>query len=74
LYLGFQSRDYSETPNVAISSHALKRCKFGCDQSKMKGTLVKKQRTLLALSALPFKYFDMDMSNRRGVFTIRCKI
>jgi hypothetical protein len=55
LYIGFHSRDYPETPNMAISPHALKRCKFGCDRSKMKGTLVQKQRTLSALSALPFK-------------------
>jgi hypothetical protein len=52
------SRDYPETPNMAIPPHALERCKFGCDQSKMKGTLVQKQRTLSALSALPFKCFS----------------
>jgi hypothetical protein len=42
LYIGIHSRDYPETPSMTISPHALKWCKFGCDQSKMKGTLVKK--------------------------------
>jgi hypothetical protein len=51
-------RDYPETPNMAISPHALKRCKFRCDRSKMKGTLAEEQRTILGLSAFLFKRFS----------------
>jgi len=42
LYVGFQGRDFPETSYLALFTHALKLCKFGCDRSIKKSTLLGK--------------------------------
>jgi len=62
LYLGFHCRDFSETSYLAISIHALKRCKFGC-VGKIKGTLLGEASTSSATSRFRFEGFSCTFIN-----------
>jgi hypothetical protein len=49
MYLVFHSRDFPETPQLALDSHALQRCKFSCDRSVEKGILLGEQTNFLTV-------------------------